>query len=589
MRFTDRTWLTPGAAWHVAPPTPDDVLARFPELSPLLVQLLTNRGLTDPQTVGSFLHPHWAQDLHDPFALRDMRRAVERLARALEKGQRMVIYGDYDADGVSAAAVLFQTLRALGAAPEVYLPDRQTEGYGLHTDAIERLAQAGAKVLVTVDCGTANVAEVARAAQLGIDVIITDHHAEPAERPQPFAFLNPTFREETYPFRHLSAGGVAFKLAQALLAHVDYGGALDRSRLPDGWEKWLLDYVTLSTVADMVPLLGENRMLVRYGLTVLQKSRHLGLRALARSARVDLSTATEDDIAFVFAPRINAAGRMRHASAAFRLLVTDDQTEADRLAEELTRTNVERQRCTAEVYELCLKQIGSPPTTGGVVFAGDSSWPAGLLGLVAGKLVHHYGVPAIVYGGLNGQTVASGRSVPGVDIMAALALTRGFLTKSGGHAQACGFTLADVQRRASFEVAFAGAVEQQQSRTKPPAMAGLAIDARLPIERADRSVVELIETLRPFGVGNKRPRFLAEGVEVVAIERVGGDQQHLKLTVAGGDRVVRKMIGFTFGRHGETLAVGERLDVVYELGVRTWNGNRELELKMIDARHSHER
>lgn len=578
MRFSDRVW-------RVAPPVTADLVARFPELPPLLVQLLANRGLTDQAAVDEFRNPDWGQDIHDPFAFRDMRRAVERLARALEQKEKIAIYGDYDADGVTAAALLTQTFRVLGQEPVVYLPDRQTEGYGLHTAALERLARDGAKVLVTVDCGSSNLTEIAEAAKLGLDVIVTDHHAEPPERPKPFALLNPSFTDETYPFRSLSAGGVAYKLAQALLTHVEYGTALERPAVPAGWEKWLLDYVALSTVADMVPLVGENRTLVRYGLTVLSKSRHPGVRALLKAARVNPAQVSEDDVAFVLAPRINAAGRMHHASAAFRLLVTEDATEAERLAGELTKTNIERQRRTAQVFEACREQIGERPAQP-AVFAGDPAWPAGLLGLVAGKLVQHYGVPAVVYGGLNGQLVASGRSVPGLDIMAVLAATRPFLAKAGGHAQACGFTLTESEVRPAFEQAFADSITQQLAGARPTPL--LEIDALWPVERVDWSTVDLLESLRPFGVGNRRPRFVAQDVEIVSLERVGGEQKHLKLVVTGGDGVMRKMIGFTFGHHGAALKPGERLNVVYEVGARTWNGNREIELKMIDAKHTHE-
>lgn len=577
MRFSNRQW-------QVAPSIPAATLAEFPELHPLLVQLLLGRGVTTQAAIDEFLGPDWGRDIHDPFRFRAMTEVVERLIRAIRKREKIVIYGDYDADGVTASAILAVTLRNFGANWEVYIPDRQTEGYGLNLTAVEEIARAGAKLILTVDCGSSNVAEVARARALGVDVIVTDHHHEPPKRPTPLAFLNPCFPDETYPFHSLSAGGVAFKLVQALLRQTrsDRGAG---ATFPEGWEKWLLDFVVISTIADMVPLVGENRTLVRYGLTVLRKSRRVGIQALLRSARLLSTAVNEDDVAYILAPRINAAGRLNHASTAFELLTTDDADAARRLSEELAQNNAERQRLTQSIYQACLEQIGATPDES-IVFAGNPDWPAGILGLVAGKLVQRFSRPAVVFGAIKGETVGSGRSVPALNIIEALDEVKPHLTRYGGHSQACGFTLATPKNQASFEHDLRGTVAKRLAgKSLIPV---LEIDSRLPIESVDWALIELLSQLEPYGVGNRKPRFLAENVEITAIERVGGDQQHLRLQVVDGDHVVRKMIGFSFGEHGEQLTVGETVDVVYEVGVRTWNGNREIELKMVDAKHSHE-
>ncbi len=577
MRFSNRQW-------QVAPSVPPERGAEFPELHPLLVQLLISRGVETQAAVDGFLNPDWTKDVPDPFLFSQMERVVERIIRAIEQREKMVIFGDYDADGVTASAVLAETFKALGARWEVYLPDRQGEGYGLNTRAIEEIAKGGAKLIITVDCGSSNVAEIVRANELGLDVIVTDHHHESPQRPPAYAILNAWFAGETYPFRDLSAGGVAFKVVQALLARTDSGARFGRP-LPEGWEKWLLDFVAISTVADMVPLQGENRTLVRYGLLVLRKSRHLGVRELVRASRLQLGALSADDIAYILGPRINAAGRLHHASTAFDLLMTEDAATAAALSQTLNQTNSDRQRLTSEVYHACVTQLGPQPTTP-VLFAGDPDWPAGILGLVAGKLVQRYGKPAIVYGSINGDTVASGRSLPALNIIETLDEVRSFLGRYGGHSQACGFTLTSPDVRPAFEAALTEAVDRR--------LAGIAsgpvleIDARLPIEQVDWPLTETLLQLEPYGIGNRKPRFLAEEVEIISIDRVGGDAQHLKLAVMDGDHVVRKMIGFSFGEHGEGLTVGERLDVVYEAGVHTWNGNREIELKMIDAKHTHE-
>ncbi|MBI3115465.1 MAG: single-stranded-DNA-specific exonuclease RecJ [Candidatus Kerfeldbacteria bacterium] len=577
MRFTNRQW-------QLAPPAPPDSAREFPELHPVLVGLVVRRGLTTQAAVDEFLHPDWSQDVHDPFRFREMERVVERLIAAVERKELIVVYGDYDADGVCASATLAETFRALGARWDVYIPYRHTEGYGLHLNAIEAIAKRGAKVIVTVDCGSSNVVEIARAAELGLDLIVTDHHHEPPERPQPYALINPWFTGETYPFQGLSAAGVAFKVVQALLQKTAYGRTFGRE-LPEGWEKWLLDLVTISTIADMVPLLGENRTLVSYGLTVLRKTRRLGLHALIRTARKQVERLTAEDVAFVIGPRINSAGRLNHASTAFRLLMSTEETEAAALSDDLTSTNTERQKLTKLVYDASRQQIGEQPA-GPVVFAGDAAWSPGLLGLVAGKLVQHYGKPAFVFGSLNGETVASGRSIESLNIIETLAEVRSLLSRYGGHEQACGFTLKSRAGRTAFERQVSRVVARRLKGID--ARPSLVIDAVLAIEDVTWELVERLEVLEPYGVGNRKPRFLARGVVVTAIERVGGDLQHLKLAVTGGDHIVRKMIGFTFGEHGERLTVGDTIDVVYEVGVHEWNGNREIELKMIDARHSHE-
>lgn len=577
MRFSNRHWV-------VAPPVPASVLAEFPELHPLLVQLLVQRGVQNQTAIDEFLHPDWTAHVHDPFLFRNMDKAVSRLIDALRAGELIAIYGDYDADGVSASAVLAETFKVLGGRWEVYIPDRLSEGYGMNLAAVESIAKRGAKVLITVDCGSSNVSEVARARELGLDVIITDHHHEPREVPAAFAVINPSFSDAGYPFQSLSAGGVAFKVVQALLQRTHSGADLGKP-LPEGWEKWLLDFVTISTIADMVPLVGENRTLVSYGLTVLRKTRHVGVRELVMSSRLNLSAVSASDIAFILGPRVNAAGRLNHASGAFNLLMAETTEDARTLAQALGRTNTDRQRLTLEVYKACLEQIGEQPA-GPIIFAGDPEWSPGILGLVAGRLVQHYGKPAIVYGSIGEEVVGSGRSVPALNIIESLDEVRDALVRYGGHGQACGFTLKSRGGRAAFEKTLTAVIEKRLAGKS--ARLELAVDAQLPIESVDWPLLETLQSLEPHGIGNPKPRFLAEGVEIVSIERVGGDQQHLRLSVVDGDHIVRKMIGFSFGTHGDGLTVGETIDVIYEAGVHTWNGNREIELKMVDAKHSHE-
>lgn len=559
------------------------MIEKFPEMDRLLLQLLYSRGMTEQAAIDVFLEPDYSRDVHDPFAFRMMSPAVERIEQALRRGERIVVYGDYDADGVCAAAVMTTTLRALGGNFDVYIPFRDTEGYGLNISAVETLAKEGAQLLITVDCGTTNKAEVQRANELGLDVIITDHHDQPPELPAPLAIINPELSDETYPFKHLAASGVAFKVATALLQHTDYGRRLGRDKLPTGWEKWLLDLVATSTVTDMVPLLGENRALVRYGLEVLRQGRRRGWRALAATMRRPLAEIDEDGLAFQVGPRLNAAGRMSHASTAYRLLVTEDDEEARSLAEQLSAANVERQRLTERVVQQALAQIGDQPKERLLAAVGQD-WPLGILGLVAGRVMEQHQRPAVILSRSRGRIVGSGRSIEAFDITAALARVPELLERFGGHPQACGFTLkpgTDPGRLiAGLQQMAADRLGDQDLTSR------LLIDAETVLDDINWDLVKDVERLAPFGIQAERPRFLSRGLRVVAVDRVGKDGQHLRLHVSHATSAVRKTIGFRFGSWQEVLKTGDTVDVVFEVGVNEWNGNREIELKIIDLDHA---
>lgn len=569
--------------WQPQPKVPPELVEKFPEIDRILLQLLFSRGITDKATIDRFLEPDYARDVHDPFAFRDMRKAVLRIEEALRKDERIVVYGDYDADGVCASAVMTETLKALGGIFDVYIPFRETEGYGMNVAAVEKIADEGAKLVITVDCGTTNIAEVARARELGIDVIITDHHDEPPMLPKPFAFINPVLRAEIYPFRRLAAAGVAFKLATALLRHTAYGKSLNRIPLPIGWEKWLLDLVAVSTVSDMVPILGENRILVRYGLDVLQKARRVGLRELFKTMRTPLERADEETLAFQVGPRLNAAGRMGHASTAYELLVTEDVAEAAKLSQGLSSANSERQRLTEKTVQDALAQIGEHPTKLFLSAIGDT-WMVGILGLVASRIVDRYHRPTMIFSRSNGRVVASGRSPEGFDITAALVRVKEHLDRFGGHPQACGLTVkpgADLGALlASLEAIAEKSLKGSDLRPVLP------IDAEIVLEDISWKLVEDVERLAPFGVDAERPKFLSRGLRIIAVDTVGKDGKHLKLHVNHATSAIHKTIGFSLGDWSEVLRPGDTVDVVFEVGVNEWNGNREIELKIVDLDHA---
>lgn len=571
------------AVWKLRPRVPPDMVEKFPEIDPILLQLLYSRGLQRQVDIDAFLEPEYSRDAHDPFLFRDMRKAVERIATALRQPEKICVYGDYDADGVCASSVMTETLKHLGAEPEVYIPFRETEGYGMNIPAVEELDSKGVKLIITVDCGTTNVEEVARARQLGIDVIVTDHHDQPPVLPEAYAMINPELPAETYPYKHLAASGVAFKLATALLQHLEYGQALGREPLPTGWEKWLLDLVAISTVTDMVPVLGENRVLLRYGLEVLRKGRRPGIKKMFETMRTELERADEETLGFQVGPRLNAAGRMNHASTAYRLLVTDNEVEAGELSSQLSAANLERQRLTEQVVQEALTQIGPEPSST-MLSAIGTTWPVGILGLVASKIVDRFQRPAIIMTNSSGRIVGSGRSISAFDITAALTESRQLYDRFGGHPQACGFTLKSGVQPAEAAAALDQIATKKLTQDTPSKL--VMVDAEVVLDDINWRLVEDVQRLAPFGIEAERPKFVSRGVSVVRVDTVGKDGKHLRLHVRHATSNVMKTIGFRFGSWVSQLKTGDALDLVFEAGVNQWNGNREIELKIIDLDHS---
>jgi len=566
--------------WAIAEPISKDVLGSFPEIDAVLLQLLWNRGLQTQSAIDEFLNPEWSKDVHDPYLFRHMGKAVERVYEAIGAKQVVAVFGDYDADGVSSAVILSDTLKKLGAQVEVYLPHREREGYGLNKEAITYLHGKGAKVLITCDCGIANVEQVVFANSLGVDVIITDHHQRQVELPPAYAILHCGLEEETYPFKYLSGGGMAFKFVQGLLR---YDGCPLSGTERESYEKWLLDLVAISTVADMVRLQGENRTLVKYGLVVLRKTKRLGLRKLIEAAGLKFENLDVYSIGFQIAPRINAAGRMDHANAAYALLMSENSTEAAELARALNLTNSERQKLTDEMFQTSLLQIGELKAEQYLVHTFDPSWSLGMVGLVAGKLVTEYGRPALVLCENAGKVAGSGRSgIGNFDLAAALEECKDLLTSWGGHKEAAGFSMPKENLEPFLKAFDAIATRELKGADLSPV---IKVDAELPLPKTDWALVEQVEQLEPVGQQNPSPRFVSRGLTVSDLVPVGSTGQHLKL-VLEGDGASRKFILFRQGETGSQLSVGTQVDVVYEVGANEWNGNCELELKVVDIQKS---
>ncbi|MAF14177.1 MAG: single-stranded-DNA-specific exonuclease RecJ [Parcubacteria group bacterium] len=566
--------------WHLAEKVDKDFLEKFPEINNTVLQLLHNRGISSEADIDKFLNSDYLTDLHDPFLFRDGKKAVERILKAIEGKENIVVYGDYDADGVTSTAVMVETLEALGSKAKVYIPFRETEGYGLNMEAVKGLVKEKANLVITVDCGISNVEEAEFLQKEGVDIIITDHHQEPIELPKAFAILNPNVKAETYPFRSLAGCGVAFKLCQGLIKeHQNY----KVKQVDEGFEKWLLDIVAIGTIADMQPILNENRVLVKYGLVVLQKTKRLGILKLIEFMSSKLTSIDERVVGWQITPRLNAAGRLNHASAAYQLLITEDVAEAEKLANELNDTNKQRQQITEKIGLEVNEQIGEVKGQKILIAVGDG-WPIGVVGLAAGRLSNKHHLPSLVISRYNGEIIGSGRSISEFNIIKALQQCDELLTRYGGHPQACGFTIKDEESLIKFrtkleEIALAELGDQKLVPT-------VDIDSEIKLEEVNWDLFKQLEKFMPYGQGNNKPIFLSKDLTVSQCQTVGPEGKHLRLIVKHQTEIIRKTIGFGFGHQFGELKEGDKVDMVFEIDINEWNGNRELQLRIIDLKSS---
>ena len=451
-------------------------------------------------------------------SLPDMENAVERLARAVAEREKIAIFGDFDTDGITGTALLVHTLRDLGNTALPYIPDRTDEGHGLNKQAVESLAEQGVTVLITVDCGTTSFDEVAQANALGMDVIITDHHIVESELPAAHAIVNPQRPDSLYPFLGLTGAGLAFKLGQALLQHL---GRPVPSRL--------MELAALGTVADVGPLIGENRVIVRLGLNSMKTTNEPGIAALANAAGLDLGSLNSEALSFNIIPRLNAAGRLGHASISLDLLTTQDDEQARRIANTLDRLNTERQKITERTMIEARRQVSEQDHgSDSVIIVGHQEWLPGILGLVAGRLSEEHNRPVVAMTQGDETSRASVRSVPGVDVHAALDEADVEFLRFGGHAQAAGFTIAngDVER---LRQTLSDAIARQRNETDAEVV--LEYDCEVPLSLLTKQTMAFIDSLAPHGAANPEPVFLSRNLRIMDARMVGAEGKHLKLRV----------------------------------------------------------
>lgn len=502
-----------------------DALSAYDEFT---ASLLVRRGIKTHEEAEAFLSPSYDEHVGDPMQILNMPKAAARIAKAIEKQERIAVWSDYDCDGIPGGTLFHDFLKKAGANFTNYIPHRHNEGFGLNQGGIDALHAEGAKVLITIDCGIADVEQTAYATSLGIDVIITDHHLPGPELPPAFAVIDPKQEGETYPFRDFCGGGLAWKLACAVLAH----GFPGRENIPVGWEKWLLDMAGLSTIADMVPLVGENRVIAKYGLIVMRKSPRIGFQKLCKAAGVDQSRITEDDVGFMIAPRVNAASRMGDPKDAFRLFTTTDETEAAELAKKLESINRSRRSAGAAVTRSVHERLAARKLEGKelppVIAMGDPEWRPGLLGLVANSLAEEYERPVFLWG-REGTGSAKGSCRAGrkeLDVVAIMHAAVDTFVEAGGHAQSGGFTVKD-DAVFFLEERLVAAYESLPSRESATALP--LADASLAADEPLLAWLSRLEKLSPFGMGNPKPSFVVRDALVEEVNWFGKTGEHLKL------------------------------------------------------------
>jgi len=549
--------------WNLLPPAEQPIAAVG--VHPLVAQLLYNRGVSEPSQVELFLNADKRLEV-DPFLLPDMHQAVSRTYQALLSGEKIAIYGDFDADGITATALLVQGLSALGGKIIPYIPHRISEGYGLQVAALEKLRKQGISLVITVDNGITAFTEVEKAQRMGIDIIITDHHLQPSSLPPAKAVIDPKRSDSVYPFTELAGVGVAFKFLQALIK--------DSGR--DELANRLLDLVALGTVTDMVPLIDENRYWVKRGLELLNNTERLGLQEMIRSAGLKPGGLTAESISWSLGPRLNAAGRLDDATTSYQLLLTENPQEAALLASELEEKNAERQQLVAELLDRARERIVTSGVDLPLLIAGDEDYPQGVMGLVAGRLSEEFYRPVIIFRSGPETCSGSGRSISEFNLMTALEDCHDLLSKFGGHTKAAGFTvptrnLAQLQQRL-----FNLAQDQLAGLDLRP---HIDIEAQVPLSTFAGETFKKIQQLAPFGCGNPLPTFASRHVEVVDQRPIGRQGGHLGLKLKQ-DGIVWDAIGFKLGSYAQEIT--PYLDIVYNLEMHQWNRDEYLRLNLLD-------
>lgn len=544
-------------------------LPEVKDSSTLAEQILLGRGFSKEEAE-YFTNANYTTGLNDPLLLSGMKTAVKRIMQARVSKEKLVIYGDYDIDGITASALLYDFFTQIGITVETYIPDRFSEGYGINKSALKKLKDQAADLVITVDCGVNSAVEADYAKKIHLDLIITDHHEPIGKKPSALAVINPKLSGQEYPFKELAGVGVAFALVRAIIA-------LHPGIVPEGQEKWLLDLVALGTICDVVPLINENRILARYGLMVTQKGRRPGFRALAKVSGTDLNKVSETDFGFRFGPRLNAAGRIDHAKVGLATLLAETEAVANDCAQKLQLLNTERQATTAEILASASKKARAHKQDCILVLS-DPNWSHGTVGIVASNLSEKLRKPTILLQELGESAKGSARSLGNFSIIEAIESASGYLNKFGGHHFAAGVTL-PIENIPAFR----HAINQygMKNLNVEDILKTYTIDAVLNPDTISKESYDEIRLLAPYGNAHPQPLF-ASTLEVFSLRPIGKDLNHLKLQLRG-DNTIFSAIAFSKAIAWKELKVGEKYDFAYYINENEWQGVREIQLELVDV------
>lgn len=552
--------------------------AGLPKLHPVVLQILLDRKIDTEEKINNFLYPDYDKGLFDPFLFSDMEKALERVEKAQKNKELVAIFGDYDADGVTSSTILKEALDTLGIESTIHIPDRKIEGYGMNIKAIEEFKNKNVKLIITVDCGITNCNEVEKANEFGIDVIIVDHHHIPVKIPNALAIINPHQKKSGYPFPDLAGVGVTFKFVQGIY----------KKFFPDKIDqlKWMLDIVAIGTVADCVPLINENRVITKFGLIVLSKTKRMGLLELFQVARLQIDENNVPDtrkISFQIAPRINAAGRMDHANTAFNLIKEKDQVVARNLALELEENNQARQKATAQIVDEVRVLANNMFKDKKFIFAVGEHFPTGIVGLASGRIADEFNKPVAILNKGETESTGSFRSIPQINIIETIEKCSEFLVKFGGHSQAAGVTVKNENLNAFFEKL--SEIIENELKDKDVSVV-MEVDAEILPKDLDFELAESLQKFEPFGEGNEEPIFLMKNLEVSELRTVGNGEKHLKLSLKANDGTPKifEAIGFNLTNGFSHLKKGDKVDIIFTISEDKWNGNKKIQLKLTDIK-----
>jgi single-stranded-DNA-specific exonuclease len=551
--------------WILAQKKSQKILKKIPKIDPVIIQLLINRGISD---IKEFLEPNYQKGKFNPFLLSDIKKARERILKAIKNKEKVAVFGHYDCDGICAAVLMAETLEFLGLKPEVFIPQR-SEGYQISKERFLEFKKKNISLLITVDFGITDIKAGEEAKNSGIDLIICDHHLPPKKLPKSLAIINPLCSPK-YPFKELSGTGVVYKLVESLISE-------------EKFLKWALELVALATVADVVPIISENRMFVKFGLMALQKTKRLGLKKLFEKAGIDQKKINTYTIGFQIAPRLNASGRMEQALSSYYLLRTKNKQEAEKLANDLNNLNQKRQSVLDKSLRNALEKIKKDDLAKDkIIIVSSKDWAEGILGLIAGKVTEFFTKPSIVLREEAQFFKGSARSIDGFHITNALREYEDILERVGGHKKAAGVKVKKSLMKDLYDklTSFAN-----QKISEKDILPKVIIDVELSLKNITEKFWQNILKLEPYGYGNPKPLFATYNLKIVNISQMGNKGKHLSMNLSDGKKFIRA-VGFEMGDLYHKFRTGDQINIAYSLDLNEWNGERNLEARLVDVKIS---